>query len=453
MASIATRKNGTKIIQFSYPKGQRQTIQLGRLGEEDAMKVKRHIEELVFAKTNGYTADRETRAWLHKLRSQPLYDKLATVDLAEKISPASQQGLAPYLDDYIKRRTDVKPPTRSKYISTRNSLVDFFGVGKRIDEITPGDADEWRLHLLEQEKGSGRPGKPKRATGALKAGESCSENTIRKHASVAKVLFKGAVRKKLIPENPFADLPSHTQANPERMFFVTREHAASIIEACPDAQWRLLFALARYGGMRTPSEPLLLRWSDVNWEQGRMTVTAPKTERFPDGKYRVTPIFPELRPFMDEMWELAGPGADRVITICDGKSESYLRTMFKKILKRAGLSPWPKLWQNLRSSRQTELEDQFPTHVVCKWLGNTPKIAHKHYHQMTEAHFARALTPDGSALQKAQHFSVATAPNGSSGEEDNRKNQLENECLPLTGINNLAEAGIEPARGLPPTGF
>ena len=31
-----------------------------------------------------------------------------------------------------------------------------------------------------------------------------------------------------------------------------------VIEACPDGQWRLLFTLARYGGLRCPSEILAL---------------------------------------------------------------------------------------------------------------------------------------------------------------------------------------------------
>jgi hypothetical protein len=35
--------------------------------------------------------------------------------------------------------------------------------------------------------------------------------------------------------------------------------------ACPDAQWRLLVALARYGGVRTPSESLAIEWSHVDW--------------------------------------------------------------------------------------------------------------------------------------------------------------------------------------------
>ncbi len=68
-----------------------------------------------------------------------------------------------------------------------------------------------------------------------------------------------------------------------------------------------------------------------------------------------------------------------------------LRTQFLRIIKRAGPSAWPKLFHNLRASRQTELTARFPLHVVCEWIGNSAAIASKHYLQVTEDHFAEAL--------------------------------------------------------------
>jgi hypothetical protein len=44
----------------------------------------------------------------------------------------------------------------------------------------------------------------------------------------------------------------------------------------------------------------------------------------------------------------------------------------------------------MRATRQTELEDKFPSHVVCAWLGNSKPIAMKHYLQVTDAHFQKA---------------------------------------------------------------
>ncbi|MEE3371972.1 MAG: hypothetical protein VX346_21750, partial [Planctomycetota bacterium] len=43
-----------------------------------------------------------------------------------------------------------------------------------------------------------------------------------------------------------------------------------------------------------------------------------------------------------------------------------------------------------RASRETELAHDYPLHVVTNWLGNTPRIALRHYLQVTDADFAQA---------------------------------------------------------------
>ncbi|MFN6138978.1 MAG: hypothetical protein ACK480_10850, partial [Planctomycetota bacterium] len=39
----------------------------------------------------------------------------------------------------------------------------------------------------------------------------------------------------------------------------------------------------------------------------------------------------------------------------DHRGDSHLRTTLEKIILRAGVTPWPKLWQNLRASAATDL--------------------------------------------------------------------------------------------------
>ncbi|MFN9851733.1 MAG: hypothetical protein ACK57P_07945 [Planctomycetota bacterium] len=46
--------------------------------------------------------------------------------------------------------------------------------------------------------------------------------------------------------------------------------------------------------------------------------------------------------------------------------------------------------QEERASRQTELQREFPLHVVCSWLGNSPRIAQQSYLLVTEDDFAKA---------------------------------------------------------------
>src|SRR5208282_2682445 len=73
-----------------------------------------------------------------------------------------------------------------------------------------------------------------------------------------------------------------------------------------------------------------------------------------------------------------------------------------------GLVPWPRLFQNLRASRETELAERFPLRVVTDWLGNSPNVALAHYLSTTEEHFQRAAegtAPDsGPALQKVVQY-------------------------------------------------
>jgi hypothetical protein len=44
----------------------------------------------------------------------------------------------------------------------------------------------------------------------------------------------------------------------------------------------------------------------------------------------------------------------------------------------------------MRASRQTELQREFPIHVVCSWLGNSPQVAQQSYLLVTEDDFAKA---------------------------------------------------------------
>lgn len=77
----------------------------------------------------------------------------------------------------------------------------------------------------------------------------------------------------------------------------------------------------------------------------------------------------------------------------------------ERIIKRAEVTPWPKLFHNLKSTRQSELTERFPSHVVCAWLGNSRAVAQDHYLQVTDSHFAQAAAGGEHRLgqQQAAH--------------------------------------------------
>jgi integrase len=145
-----------------------------------------------------------------------------------------------------------------------------------------------------------------------------------------------------------------------------------------------------------------LETQDVGWGTGRFKVHSIKTKRYAKGGVRVVPIFPELRPYLEAASAAAGSGVVYVVARHRDNSVN-LRTQLLRIMKRAGVSPWPKLFQNLRASCETDIGENFPVQVVAAWLGHSPGVALKHYLQVTEDHYRRAA---GKAVQKAVQFPV-----------------------------------------------
>ena len=81
------------------------------------------------------------------------------------------------------------------------------------------------------------------------------------------------------------------------------------------------------------------------------------------------------------------------------------------------MKPRPKLFQNLRATRETELAESWPMHVVCAWIGNSQAVARKHCLQVTEDQFRRAAQnpapyPAESGLpeRKAETADVQKSP-------------------------------------------
>ena len=222
---------------------------------------------------------------------------------------------------------------------------------------------------------------------------------------MARQFFRAAIRRRLLTSNPFEGLASCVKGNAARQFFVTRADAEKILTACPNTEWKLIFALARYGGLRTPSETLLLRWRDINWEAGKMLVHSPKTEAHPGGESRLVPLFPELAPLLREAFTAAEPG-DGFVIAKHRKSGLNLRTHLLRIMAKAGVKPWPKLFQNLRSTRQTELCEHWPEYIVCAWIGNSRLVAREHYLQIRDGDFLRAAASEKAAQNPAQQMSA-----------------------------------------------
>ncbi len=268
-------------------------------------------------------------------------------------SPESKPGQ--WLEKYLEQREDdLKPASITKLVQTRTKLLVFFGSETLIESITPSDGSDWRRFLKEL---------------------GLSEATIKSHSGNAKTIMAKAVRQKILDESPFTDLKSGpTPCRYTR--YITPDEIQRVIDACPDAQWRLLFGLARYAGLRIPSESHLLTWADVDFDRGRLTVKSPKTEHHAGHEQRIVPITSVLMPLIQDRFDTCVSGEEHLITI---NGNGALIRPVRRIWKRAGVEPWKRLWQTQRQSCEKQWAMSFPQFAVSKWIGHSITISGRHY--------------------------------------------------------------------------
>jgi len=379
MASLNRDKgrNGTTLlrIQFVDGSGDRRAIRLGAVPVKVAQEVLRRVEELVATQVAGVAHSADLAGWLRDLPDDT-HGKLAAVGLVTPRVAADVVTLERLLLSFVEKAS-VKAGTLAAYKQTLDSLLEFYGPQKPITAITTEDADGWRNWIAKDKKGQKRTTADNRLAPATQA----------KRIMVAKQAFHKAVRWGLLVKSPFADLRAGSQVNVSRSFYVSAEVANDVMEACPGVEWRVVVALARYGGLRCPSEVGSVTWSDIDWDKGRLTVRSKKTEHH-GGEHavRVVPIQPALREVLDDAWEQAASGEELVAPKAAGCAVN-LRTTLEKIILRAGHKPWPRLLQNLRASCATDWVEKYPAHVAAKWLGHSPAVAAAHYLQAREHHF------------------------------------------------------------------
>ncbi len=440
MASVIEYGNGLKRIDFNIEtNGQRKCVRLGHCDRRSAETFCLRIEKLVACRITNAAIDGETANWLAGL-SDKVYGRLAAAGLVAGRQNTQQRTLRELLAEY-KRFTaaTAKPETMLAYGHVLRNLQDCFGDKKSLADITAFDADNFRTWLSEH--------------------ESLSQATRNRRIISARAIFRKAVDWNMVKQNPFTNVKGGGQSNEARKQFIPAADIQKVLSACPDIQWQALVALSRFGGLRVPSEALLLTWQDVNWDAGTMLVHSPKTEGHEGQASRIVPLFPELRNVLLESFEAAEPG--EVYVISKYRSAACnLRTQFERIILRAGLKPWPKPWHNMRASRQTELMAAYSLSTACRWLGNSPAVAARHYAMTVDgdADLQQAInqpptiSPEAGtkqAQQKAQQFMPEYACNAKnvSGDKCDKQANLQGYSDICTGehINILGAAGFEPA--------
>src|SRR5262249_16038739 len=92
------------------------------------------------------------------------------------------------------------------------------------------------------------------------------------------------------------------------------------------------------------------------------------------------------------------------------------RTEFGRLLRRAGLTPWPRLFHTLRASCETDLLERFPISAVTEWLGQSAAVALMHYAPGPAPLFERAAGGGAESGARAAHFPAQTGAGGNGPE-------------------------------------
>ena len=172
--------------------------------------------------------------------------------------------------------------------------------------------------------------------------------------------------------------------------YISVKYTDKLIEAAPNIGWKTMIALLRYGGLR-PSEAILSRWQDIDWETNTFTFRSPKTERHEGKDQRTIPLFPKLKEALEKARAEASPKDEYILSSngWDSKRQAMAAGRagtlceITDFVKKAGLPNPGSLPTNMRGSCSTDLKQAFPEFVVDAWLGHSTAIAHKHYDVVT----------------------------------------------------------------------
>ena len=123
--------------------------------------------------------------------------------------------------------------------------------------------------------------------------------------------------------------------------------------------------------------------------------------------------------------------------------------------------PWPRLFQNLRASCETDWVEKHPAHECAAWLGHSPAIAAAHYLQARNHHFeavvnagrkSSAESSAPTAQNRAQQASATSRNEPQDGTETNRSPRVITVLPNKTGVvykRIVGPVGLEPtAKGL-----
>jgi len=315
------------------------------------------------------------------------------------VMPSRQSmSLGMFLSAYLEARTQaeqtgarhkhyprLKATTLREHDVAMRYLIQHLGEHHGIDTIGEPEAESFLDALAAGRLAAARkPGGRQYGLG---------EQSVRKHTRTLRAVWAWAQHHGMVSTNPFRAF--HSRPLPtEPGHHVTLAELDALLLYAPSDGWSCMFALCRLAGLRR-DEARTLPWSGkvrdhlgeyrqvgVDWETKRLHIVSTKNQR-----YRVVPMVGALEALLLEAHSKAGDGTGTIT----GLSPNNLTRMGQRVVKAAGLEPWPKLYQSMRVSRENDWKlDGFAEATYAKWLGHSAAVSRQHYVSPTAEEFAAA---------------------------------------------------------------
>ncbi|MDD3588556.1 MAG: phage integrase SAM-like domain-containing protein, partial [Thermoguttaceae bacterium] len=174
-----------------------------------------------------------------------------------------------------------KPSTVETYQTASKRFLEYFEPDIEPDDIELTDGSDWRDWLEDE----------------FNLSEASAASTIVRTRTV----FAWAQKNGYCQGNIFLNVRKGSTENKEREFYVPMEWFEKVMTFCPDQEWRVYLALMRIGGVRM-GEAHALTWENVLWNEDKVRIISPKTERFQGHDERVIPFFPRLRQELQKLY-------------------------------------------------------------------------------------------------------------------------------------------------------
>ena len=328
----------------------------------------------------------------------------------------STETLKKYAEQCLQDKTQndgLRPATVQLYREILDRLYGYFGEDRLLREIDPRMAKSFLAEL--------KPLNPQKA--------KLSPWTRHRILRLCKTLFSEAVEDRKINSNPFKI--KGASPTPSEWYYLQPDEYFKLLDATLKLNEKVLYALCYTGGLRL-SEALSLRWSQVDFAQGRVSIeNQTESDILPpfelkDKEGRTVPLPEDTLNLLLQLHEQAPVKVPYVVLTRERyekilakwkecrennrpwRNSYFVRNVlrnFRKRLHRAEIKAGSnKLTiHTLRKSCIQNWANDLPMNVVKEFAGHSSIVTtQKFYSKVTDEHFDQAAKAADKRLKEAQ---------------------------------------------------